>query len=393
MNAFKRVLIIIGIFSLFFLLSESIIVESINDRGILVGIGIDYKDENYVVTGEVLTGGAPDSEQSGFSKLIQGKGDTVSTAIQDLYKLTGKQPSLGLCSVIVLGQSVYMNLPVNDCLVYFTLSSSFRDGSMVVCAENSAEEILSTAAPISQSPSFALSEIIQKSSKSLTVPNNNLQEFMNSQMTLSEGGLLNVVSVIDSELSNDLDDQAQDNITQGNFSVKHTALFSQYRFIDILSLQEVQGYCLFKEKGVYQGFQVLENSPQLPTMMPKTASLSVTNKKIKSDCQLVDGIPTLNIEITMKMKRSIVDNNEKLSVLMPKDDVFVSEHMLKQVETQARDLISQTIEKSKNSDCDFCQISYDFYKKYGYEWSNFAHQNPDYLLDNLQTKITVKCYL
>lgn len=392
MNAIKRVGIIVIVFLALFLLSESFIVESISDRAILIGLGIDYEDNQYLVTGEMLTGGNTESGQAGFSKLVEGRGTTVSQAIQNLYQLTGRQPSLGLCSVIVIGKSLYTQKPLNELLSYFTFSDAFRDGSMLVCAEDSAQKIMSTASPLNQSPSFALSEIIQKSGKSVTVPKMSLQKFVNSQLTLSQSGFLNVVAYVDSAISNDLDDQSQDNITQGNFLVKTSALFKEFKFVDVLDEKENQGYCLFKEKDVYQGFLVEEGNTQIPLIYPKLSGLSVVNKKIDAEIKLEEGIPKLDIKIELKLKRSYTDNNEKISILMPKDNNRITPDMFKSVEKQSVEMILSAVEKSRKSSCDYCGLSNDLYKKYGYSWSNLANENPQYLLENLVVSVEVSCH-
>lgn len=391
MNLIKRTGIIIAVFLVLLILSESFVVESINDRGIVLGVGFDYADGKYTVTCEMLTGSSNSENTDGsFSTVVQGSGETVSLALQDVYRITGRQPSLGLCSVIVLGKDLYTSLPIKDCLAYFTFSDAFRDGSMVVCAEDSAEEILTTASSLNQSPSFALSEIIQKSNKSTTVPKNNLQRFMNSQINLSGGGFLNVVKTVDSNISNSLS-SSQSSSEKGNFSVKSIAVFDKFNYVKTLPEELNSGYCLLMEKGVYQTFPVPENC-DIEDILAPFAVLAVVDKKVDKEVSINDGTPELSIKIQVKVERSYTDNNAKLSPLMPKKDTRITPEMLSYAEQNAKESVEKTIAESMLMQCDFCQIKNDFYRKYGADWKEIIGQNPTFLEDNLVVKTQIKCY-
>ncbi|MBR2030367.1 MAG: hypothetical protein IJ999_05630, partial [Clostridia bacterium] len=82
--------------------------SEIADRAIVLGLGIDMLQDDFVVTAEVVSpneGG--DSGASGAtSKLLTGVGKTLPLAIQDIFQTSGKNPSLGQTGIVLLGENM-----------------------------------------------------------------------------------------------------------------------------------------------------------------------------------------------------------------------------------------------------------------------------------------------
>ena len=77
------------------------------DRAVVLGIGIDYQEEVFEVTAEVISPGQSTEGGSQVqSKLLVGRGETVPLAIQDIYQTSGKNPSLGQTGFILLGEGM-----------------------------------------------------------------------------------------------------------------------------------------------------------------------------------------------------------------------------------------------------------------------------------------------
>ena len=92
-----------------FVIAYSFAFKGLSDRVIMLGLGIDLLTETgeYEVTAEVIVPGAGSSQEGGTggsgSRLVRGKGQTVSLAVNDIYQHYGKTPSLGECSILVIG--------------------------------------------------------------------------------------------------------------------------------------------------------------------------------------------------------------------------------------------------------------------------------------------------
>lgn len=79
-----------------FVIAYSFAFKGLSDRVIMLGLGIDLLTETgeYEVTAEVIVPGAGSSQEGGTggsgSRLVRGKGETVSLAVDDIYQHYGK---------------------------------------------------------------------------------------------------------------------------------------------------------------------------------------------------------------------------------------------------------------------------------------------------------------
>lgn len=94
----KRVFIFVALITAVVVISASFVGESVTDRAIIIGIGIDGSAEGVRVTAEVISPST--GEQVGaFSKVVSANGKTVATAIQRIAEITGKEASLKMSEI------------------------------------------------------------------------------------------------------------------------------------------------------------------------------------------------------------------------------------------------------------------------------------------------------
>ena len=140
--------------------------SEIADRAIVLGLGIDMQQDNFVVTAEVISPneGGNTGSASATSKLLTGVGQTLPLAIQDVFQTSGKNPSLGQTGIILLGDGMNKQ-ELKHILSYFILSDAFKDGVTLATCKGSAKQIFESTSPVDSMVSFALQTIIQKSGK------------------------------------------------------------------------------------------------------------------------------------------------------------------------------------------------------------------------------------
>ena len=100
-----------GLALLLIIIRASFLPLELNERGIVLGVGIDYdqKTATYNLAVEIATPkqnamGSESSASQGSQKMVEGSGKSVGLAIRNLFNSFGKTPSFGECGIIILGQ-------------------------------------------------------------------------------------------------------------------------------------------------------------------------------------------------------------------------------------------------------------------------------------------------
>lgn len=168
MNTLKRTAIILAVGVALILLSSLFGGKDISSRSIVLGIGLDYDTDSeiYNITAEVVSP-HENNETSNvqFSKLIEGSGPTPEEAVYDIFTRLGRIPSLGQCLIVLLGQDLYENIPVDSAVTFFSYLNSFKDSSLVCCVKGKAMDIMQNKLPVGKSFSFSLTELLGSSKK------------------------------------------------------------------------------------------------------------------------------------------------------------------------------------------------------------------------------------
>lgn len=385
MRSLKRVGIIIVVGVLLILLANSFVVISITDRAIILGIGVDYFDENYQIICEVIApNGTQDTSSTKISQMVEGKGKTISLAVYDIYQRTGKLPSLGQCSVILLGKSLYGEHSLEQCLAYFSFSDAFKDGTIVACAEGEAREVFKSTTPLDNSVSFALQTVIQSSHDNTAIPQNNLSNFVAKQLKVAKSSFLNLVKV-------DYTDAPKSDKSSTEplaiFDASGIAVFKNNRYVDTLSKDAKQGFTLAIAPKAFDTFVVEDNEGK--SVLPDRVGVGITTKKISTEVTLENGKASLEIKINATLRRMKTDTTGNVVDYLPVSKSEITDYMAEQVKEQMTQKITKALEQSRELDCDFLLIANSFYNKYSTEWLVYEQSHPKYLND-LTTKINIE---
>lgn len=194
------IILLVGL--VLFVISYSFAFKGLTDRVIMLGLGIDFEPEagEYEVSAEVIVPGAGSSQDgaagSSGSRLVRGRGETVSLAINDIYQHYGKTPSLGECSIIVIGEQAAKSSDLRQLLGYFYASDAFKDGTVTVMCEGRASELFDVQTTMDSYVTFTLLSIVLNNSNTTTVPFTELNNIMEKQGTPSQCFYLNLIKTI-----------------------------------------------------------------------------------------------------------------------------------------------------------------------------------------------------
>ena len=388
MKALKKIAIIIAVALVMMLFADSFIVTALKDRAIVLGMGIDYENDEFNIICEVISSSQSSSQSSeggsggGFTRLVTGKGKTISLAVYDVYAKTGKLPSLGQCGVIVLGESLYKEESLEQCLSYFLQSDAYRDSSLVTCCKGSAKDLYTKVTPLDTSVSFAVQTIVTGSEHNTGIPYSYMARFISLQLTPSASDYLTVIS-----FSSEKETGGDDKKDTGFFVADDVAIFRDFKFVDELNKNETKGLTLLNVPASFDTFVV--NDLEATQSLPKTVGIGIRSKKVKKELDFNEnGKITYDVKIYVRAERMRTDTTGDVISFIPKDKSELTDFMKKQLRQQITDSVFAAFSKMTETNCDYMGISNEYYRKYGKKWVSFQ-QGFDNVFEKIRFSVEV----
>lgn len=220
--------IIIMIIALF-MLSGCYDYKEVNDLAIISAIGIDYQDNLYIVTLEVLNDFV-NKEENITSYTVKGSASTLAESIENASDKLVNQANYSHVSLMILSESIITDklATITD---YFLRSTYFRENFYIVSAINTTPDtILNNKTKENPIASTAITELLEANdySKNAAIKKT-FDEF--TKEIITEG--------IDTTISNI-------NILDNNFIIDGMSLFSNYDFVTLLNNDSATIYNIIK---------------------------------------------------------------------------------------------------------------------------------------------------
>ncbi len=140
--------------------------RELNDLAIIDALGIDYKDNKFLVTAQILN--VEKKETDDTKKLIvvyEGEGQSIAEAIRNMSLDDPKEMYLGHLELIILGESLTKD-NTNKVFEFLLRDPKLRSEALVVSSlNNSAREILNQKVNSNIFPSKSIINSIEVSSK------------------------------------------------------------------------------------------------------------------------------------------------------------------------------------------------------------------------------------
>lgn len=130
----KKKIIILIIISLFFTLGCSY--KEINDLAIVSAIGIDYKDNNYVVSVQVMNLQKETNDATTESSILySASGKTILEALKNIHLKYPNTLYLGHSELLIIGQSIILNNNINKIFDFFLREPQARTDCLVIVSD------------------------------------------------------------------------------------------------------------------------------------------------------------------------------------------------------------------------------------------------------------------
>jgi len=345
----KRFLLLIP---LFFLILTGCSYRELNDLAIASSLGIDYEDNNYTITAEVLNFNKKDEgDVTGGSILYYGTGKTIAEAIRNIYYKYPRLLHLGHLRLIILGKNT-IEQKTDEIFDYFLRSpEAANDPYVLVNNKGTAKEIIN---PDNKSnDTFNAKELISNlESNELrqgTVTTINFEEFLS--IYLREG--------IDPVIPTIHYDKEKDNVYSTTILTGMTA-FKNNALLTPLSIDESKAYNILQNK--FEDIMIVtdfKNSKLSALLLFPNSSYSV---KIKDK---------ITVTIDLAFEGHISEIQKKVDLLDPNILNEIKENLTETIENKIRKLLQYC----KKYNVDILGLKDQIYRHYPKEYEKYKKQN------------------
>ena len=209
--------------------------QELNSRAIVSGIGIDYKEDEFEVTLEILNTKKSESEQENTEKTyyVVGSGKTIAEAILTANLKVSKDPYYSHLKVMVISEDVAKG-KLQEIVDYLLREPNIRNIFIPVLAEGtSSNSILKTISKANPVSSEAIENLVENNKASNHIAlDMDFEKFIDSLVDLRKDAVINTIK------------KEEDQLVLGGI-----ATFKGYEYKNILNEEEAALYMVLKNKS------------------------------------------------------------------------------------------------------------------------------------------------
>lgn len=355
---FKTFIILIII-----LLTTSCSYRELNDLAIASSLGIDYEDNSYIISAEIMDVEKKEKENSQNTSIIYiGTGKTIAEAIRNISLKYPNTLYLGHLQLIIVG-SGEIDHGIENTFDYFVRTSESRnDAAFLISKKNKAYEIIN--------PNDEEKEKIPSKDIITTIENSmnrngkavflNLEEFISTYL---ENGIDPVVTSIEKEI--DINEDYK------NTTLNKVAVFKDNKFIDYLKDEDTMAYNIINKNFYDININTTyENNPVSVAVFNPDSNIDIKFKNNK-----------INVDIKIDLEGTILEIDDKVNLATTNALTKIQESIDKIVTNYVYNLI----DFCKDKNVDILGLKNYIYKHYNNKY-NYLKDKNIYEIANINVK-------
>lgn len=333
---------IIILFITIFLLTGCYDNIELDDLAIITAVGIDYKDDNYYLTYEILSDIKTEDNTPLLSYTTSSSGKTISEAFVNTNYLVNKKAYFAHLKIIVLSEEI-INNHFEKIIDYILRDTNIRSEFKVVIANNTTpEDILKN----NDKNNPVVTEIIlnllenEKYNNSLSV-NQTFKEIVSKLISDNYDIILNTISIKDKQIA-----------------IDNSYIFKNYNYQNALTKKDSILYNMLTKDIKSMHFNKQYNNEDV--------TISITSSNTKID------INSYKIIINTSLEGKVIENNHNFDLTKPNTYEILNndfEDLIK------KDIIN-FIKLLQDNKSDILGLQDIYYKKYR-ESNNKLWENAD----------------
>lgn len=320
----------------------------LNDLAIASAIGIDYENNEFILTAQVLDVQNNDSGLTKQSALIyESKGKTLSQATNNMYTRYPKNIYFGHLELGIISKNA-VNKKLDNIFDYFIRSPEARTSGFVLVSEDKlAKDILNPKNE--KEGNFPTEDIksvlMDATEKNGTINQITLEEFLINYM---KPGIVPVVPLINIE---EKGNKSSSTIIKGLIPIYHKKLFK-----DLTENQSLAYNTIFNN---YKEININ------PIYKKEYLGITVFSPKSKIKVNIKKGEIYVDINIKIESRISEIRNKKDLTKIKTQKEIK------KQTNKELYKYINSLIEYCKENNADLLGIENEIYKNYFKEYKKY----------------------
>jgi hypothetical protein len=168
----------------------------LNMRVIITGIGVDYEEDKYAVTAQVVlpTASASSTGINAQIKYITAEGDTIADSVQQISYKIGKVAEPSHIEFIVVGDGM-KQFNIASSLDYFFRNFKLKNGVMLLSCIGTAKDAISKTGNLELSIALDLQKIYLANESSLNAVAKSYVEFVSDSNSVSGASVLDTLQI------------------------------------------------------------------------------------------------------------------------------------------------------------------------------------------------------
>lgn len=360
----------------------------IEKTAIIIALGIDYEEDEYIVTGQLSlpasSGGSEAPQQA--PTMLSGRGPSPSAAYRQIATLTGWLPTLSFCTVIVIGNEV-LERPVMEVLDFALRVKQLNDSALMCAFDGTARDFFNMKTPLDQISAFSLLKIFAKeNSQSAEVSVISLKNFAMNYYRQSNGNFLPYITAIPDDNRENTTAQENQKSEIVNFAADRIVVFDRDEKTDIFQQDLSKPFVLLTRpiqsgtlnlSGVQTDRFIADNLEINLESVPAKISTEIEDGRIKCKIDYSVNIRILHLEADGKQIQDLLDAQIPQEI---KDAVRVS----------LEEGFSAFADRIKELNCDILLLEENIYKSHPKKYREFLAENGQYqVLPNTDFEINV----
>lgn len=319
---------------------------SLNARSIVIGIGLDKTDSGILLSAQIVVGGASSTPGSASSyDVLEGEGETLSQAFDDLSQKTATLPSYAHCNVMFVGKRM-LEEGFDEVSRLIFGQNILQDNTQIIGVEGKANDAITTSVPILSTPSEYMSREIklsqEKGGRSIVT----LKDFVQRLNKNSGTKYVTFAKMVD---ANPPTGENAKNERVYLFDLSSTAVYDQDNNLKIYGKEITEGVGLIESEGnIITAYD--ENGNYITVKIAK----SIKQRYYDKDKLRIDGYYTFYAKI---IEQTIADDTNLLEI--------------KEIKKLLEKCIEEKIENSYSiclkDNVDIYSIRGRMYKRFGIE--------------------------
>ena len=390
---------------LFFVLVLILSPKSVTNRPeietklLLTSIGLDKVEDQYRVSATAVM--PQDSQNGSTMRLNVGvEADSVSAAFEKLSLKMGKKLELGLCGLIVIGDT-FGDESILPHLNYLMASGKIIPGAyLVLSLGKSAKETIEMSNMLSEASSNGLSKLIEHNALDTNMPSITLLKFLSETGSVTKSSYIPCIEIGKKDSGSDQEKPSDGGSDEGQSSgsgadkkgeteiksLSKIAFYRDGRQIKFLDDEQTRGFT-WSDKTSTQGLVSLENL-KVQDIEVGQIFCQLRSKKFKIKTGINNGVPQTKMSVEVLLE---LEDRYKLSDLFKYYGISeeeINQNIKNQFAVKIENELVSVINVMKECDCDAMGLTTNLYKFHYNDYNNYPDK--ENILSAMQVDYDIK---